>query len=94
MDSLYTDEIRRYIFTRDWPKDKAGNYRVRVDILEAYDPEPHLNLIFFRDNWLTLTFEEQAQATSIVKEIMFKLWNDGVPIYTGKMESQYYEQES
>lgn len=88
MDSLYTGDVQTYMWSRKWPES------VQWKIFEKNEPEPHLNLIFFRDNWLTLTVEEQMQVTSIVKEIMVKLWADGIPIYTGKMESQYYEQES
>lgn len=83
MDSLYTGEVKEYIHSRNWPK------TVQWSIFENDDPEPHLNLVFYRDNWLTLSVDEQLQVTSIVKEIMFKLWSDGIPTYTGKAESQY-----
>jgi hypothetical protein len=73
--SLYTPEVR------DWPRG------VIVDICEADDPQPHLNLIFYRDNWLTLRPEDHVKITEIVKEIMAKLWADGIPTYTGKMEA-------
>lgn len=79
--SLYTNEIRDYIKTRDWPKGLV------MDIYENDEPAPHLNIIFFRDNWLTFNFEDQMKITSTVKEIMEKLWSDGVPTYVGKMES-------
>jgi hypothetical protein len=79
--TLYTQQVREYIFTRDWPKGLI------LDVYENNEPAPHLNIIFFRDNWLTLTGEDQLQVTNIVKEIMFKLWGDGIPTYTGKMES-------
>ena len=78
--SLYTKEVREFFLSRDWPKG------IVVDVRENDEPEPHLNLIFFRDNWLTLGVREQIQATNIVKEIMDKLWGDGVPTYVGKME--------
>lgn len=83
MLSLYTDEVKRFIFTRDWPKGLV------MDIREAYEPEPHLNLIFFRDNWLTFDFDDQQKVTTIVKEVMAKLWADGVPTYVGKMEKAH-----
>jgi hypothetical protein len=82
-ETLYTEDIRRFIFTRNWPSGLV------MDIAEADEPSPHLNLIFFRDNWLTLTFEEQQITTTIVKEVMDKVWNMGIPIYVGKMESRY-----
>ena len=79
-ESLYTPAVREYIFSRDWPKGLV------MDIYENDEPAPHLNIIFFRDNWLTLTPEQHLQVVSTVKEIMAKLWGDGIPIYTGKME--------
>lgn len=80
MPSLYTEDIRRFVNTRDWPKG------IIFEIREDIDPSPHLNIIFFRDNWLTLDRDAQFKATGIVKEIMDKLWKDGVPTYVGKME--------
>ena len=80
-DSLYTPEVRKFILSRDWPKG------MQYSIYEDDDPAPHLNIVFFRDNWLTLAGEDQLKVTNIVKDIMYKLWNDGIPIYTGKMES-------
>lgn len=80
MSSLYTPAVREFIHSHNWPKS------VIWEIRENYEPAPHLSIIFFRDNWLTLTVEEQLQVTSIVKEIMAKLWADGIPMYTGKFE--------
>jgi hypothetical protein len=79
--SLYTPEVREYIFSRNWPRG------VIVDIYENDEPAPHLNIIFYRDNWLTLQTEDHLRITEIVKEIMAKLWADGIPTYTGKMEA-------
>jgi hypothetical protein len=81
VSSLYTPEVRNYIFTRDWPKGLI------LEVAEGSEPLPHLNIVFFRDNWLTLSFEAQLKVTEILKELMAKLWNDGIPTYTGKMES-------
>lgn len=78
--SLYTREVQEFIRTRDWPKG------LEMSIYEADEPAPHLNIIFFRDNWVTFSFEDQMKITSTVKEVMAKLWGDGIPIYTGKME--------
>lgn len=79
-ESLYTREVREYIFSRKWPKGLV------MDIYENDEPAPHLNIIFYRDNWLTLDFSQQQQVVETVKEIMAKLWADGIPTYTGKME--------
>lgn len=79
--SLYSNEIRRYLNTRDWPKGLI------FDVCEKFVPEPHLSIVFFRDNWLTLDGEDMLQVTHIVKEVMARLWADGIPTYVGKMES-------
>lgn len=79
--TLYTPEIKQFIHTRDWPKGLI------MDVYEQDEPAPHLNIIFFRDNWIKFSFEDQMKITSIVKEIMAKLWAEGIPTYTGKMES-------
>lgn len=81
--SLYTPEVREYIFSRNWPKGLV------MDIYEDDEPAPHLNIVFFRDNWITLTFDQQQRVVETVKEIMAKLWADGIPTYTGKMESVF-----
>jgi len=79
--SLYTNEVRQFIISRDWPKG------LTFEVYEAIEPAPHLNILFFRDNWLTLDFSDQEKIVGIVKEIMAKLWGDGIPTYVGKMES-------
>lgn len=79
--SLYTPAVREYIFSRKWPRGLI------MDIYEDTEPAPHLNIVFYRDNWLTLTFDQQQQVVETVKEVMAKLWADGIPTYTGKMES-------
>lgn len=85
METLYSNEVRQFINTRDWPKGLSLN------VTEGEEPEPHLNLIFFRDNWLTLSRDDQFKTTEVVKEIMAKLWGDGIPTYVGKMESRVHE---
>jgi hypothetical protein len=77
--SLYTPEVKQYIFSRDWPKGLI------MDVYESEDPAPHLRLVFYRDNWLTLEPEQHVIITNIVKDIMEKLWGDGIPTYVGKM---------
>lgn len=78
--SLYSPEVREFIHTRDWP---SG---LKFDIRENTEPAPHLNIIFYRDNWLTLSFEDQMAVTNTVREVMNRLWNDGIPMYVGKIE--------
>lgn len=85
--TLYTPEIQNFIRTRDWPKGLI------MDVYEQDDPLPYLNIIFFRDNWITFSFEDQMKITSIVKEIMAKLWGMGIPTYTGKMEDSVVDRK-
>lgn len=78
--SLYTNEVREFIHTRAWPSGLA------FDVREDDVPAPHLNIVFYRDNWLTLSREAQFATTNIVTEVMRKLWDDGIPTYVGKIE--------
>lgn len=80
--SLYTREIGQFLKTRNWPS------KLVWTINELDDPAPHLILVFYRDNWITLPFEAQMQATEIVKEVMSKLNGDGIPTIFGKMERE------
>lgn len=83
MNKLYTPEIKNYIWTRDWPKGLI------LEVEELSEPAPHLKIIFFRDNWMTLSYENQMKVHSTTKEVMHKLWNDGIPTYAEKEESAY-----
>ena len=72
MDSLYSDEIRRYINTRSWPK------RIVWEVIEY---EGYLGFRLFRDNFNAFDGEDRMQIAMMVKEIMEKIRKDGVPIY-------------
>lgn len=80
MESLYSDEVRMFVHTRDWPKGLI------MDIYEETEPGPHLNFVFYRDNFIRFNVDEQAKIAAIVKEVMEKLRADGIPCYMGKME--------
>lgn len=86
--SLYSQEVREYIRTRDWPSGIVWR------VYENDDPAPHLTLVFFRDNWITLDFQSQMKATEIVKEIMHKMQLDDIPTYVGKMERETDDDEA
>jgi len=87
VESLYTREVREFIRTRDWPSGIVWR------VYENDDPAPHLTIVFFRDNWITLDFQAQHKATEIVKEIMHKMQLDDIPTFVGKMESEYNAEE-
>jgi hypothetical protein len=83
--SLYTREVREFIRSRDWPKGLI------LEIIEEEEPAPHLKIILFRDNWITLPREAHHQATAVVKEVMEKLRADGIPIYMDRIRSSVNE---
>jgi hypothetical protein len=80
LESLYTDEVRWFIRTRDWPKG------LRFDVFENDDPAPHLNIVFYRDNFIQFDTDAQLKIASVVQEVMTKLRGDGIPVYLAKME--------
>lgn len=79
-NTLYSKEVKQYISTRDWPKG------LHFEITEVYVPAQHINIVFSRENWLRLNPDDHLKIVGIVKEIMSKLWTDGIPVYIEKME--------
>lgn len=79
-NSLYTDDIKNFIRTRPWPKGLV------LEVREFDEPAPHLKLILFRDNWLTLSRDDHYRVVSIVKEVMGTVNKKGVPIFLDKLE--------
>ena len=75
---MITPEIRHFIDTRQWPR----NIEYKLSVQDGV-----IYIVFFRDTWIQLTGEEQLQATNVVKDIMFVLRPQGVPIAVAKMES-------
>lgn len=45
-------------------------------------------IVFFRDNWITLSPEAHMHIAETVKEVITKLRNDGVPIGFGAIRSR------
>jgi hypothetical protein len=78
MTEILTPQIREFINTRDWPRNIEKKLIVDGGVIY---------IVFFRDTWIQLTGEEQLQATNVVKDIMFHLRPQGVPIAVAKMES-------
>lgn len=86
--TLYTPQVREYVLSRDWPK--GLQLDIFEDVAEIYGLEtPHLNFVFYRDNWLTLKPEQHLKAANIIKEVLEKLRSDGIPCYMAKMESRH-----
>lgn len=72
MESLYSNEIRTFFLTRDWPRG------LKVLIAEE---EENLNFVLFRDNFNSFDGEDRLQIAMMVKEFMEKVRGMGVPIY-------------
>lgn len=73
MDSLYTNEIRRFIQTRSWPP---------TLIWEIVEFEDCLKLRLFRENINSLDSDEKLHLAKLVNETFSSIRKDGVPIYT------------
>lgn len=77
MNSLYTDEIRTFVRTREWPKGLI------LDVVEYPD---YLGFRLYRDNFILFDGEAQRHIASIVKEVMEKIRGMGIPCYLEKEE--------
>lgn len=75
MNSLYTPEVRNYVFSRPWPKGLV------MDIKEY---EYHLGFVFYVDNFQQFDGEAQRQIASCVKETMETIRGMGIPCYMEK----------
>lgn len=72
MTTLYSDEIKKYIRSRQWP---AG---LKIELVEY---ELYLGMRLFRDNFNSFDGEDKLQIAMMVKECMEKIRGDGIPIY-------------
>jgi len=79
-NSLLTPEISNFIRSLPWPK------KLKWDVVEY---ETHLSLCFYRDNFITLTREEQYVVVPLVAEVMEKVNKLGIPINFKRFESSY-----
>ncbi len=76
---MLTNDIRNYVRSRPWPKN--------LDY-DLYETLTEIRLVFFRDNWITLTPEEHIVTVALFKEVMEKIRNDGSPIVFNRFESR------
>lgn len=76
-NTLYTNEIRQYVVSRDWPKGF---------ILEIVEYDSYLGFRVFRDNFVTFSGEEQYQIAMCIKQVMERLRSTGIPCYMEKVE--------
>lgn len=73
MDSLYSNDMRRFFNTRPWPP---------TLIWEIVEFEDCLKLRLFRDNINALNSDEKLHLAKLVNETLTSVRNNGVPIYT------------
>lgn len=73
MDSLYNNELRTYMRTRDWPKGL---------IWEIVEFDDCIKLRLFRDNINALDSDAKLQLAKLVNETLSTVRKNGVPIYT------------
>lgn len=79
MQSLYSNEIRNYIRTRDWPKYFQW---------EVHEYPEYLQFVVFQDNYESYTGEHKLQIAMCIKQTMEKIRADGIPIYLERKETQ------
>lgn len=74
--SLYSDEIRAFIHSRNWPKG------LKIDIAERQTEDDwYLQFILYRENFEAFDGEDKLHIAMTVKEVMEKVRADGIPIY-------------
>ena len=72
-NSLYTDEVRAIIRSREWPVEL---------VYEIVEYEDSLGLRFFRLNINALSIDDKLRLAPIINETMTTIRNKGIPIYT------------
>lgn len=72
MNSFYTNEMRQFFHTRDWPMS------LRWEIVEFDDC---LKLRLYRDNINRLNSDEKLHLASLVNQTLSAVRKTGVPIY-------------
>lgn len=81
MQSLYTNEVREFIQTRDWPAGLILQVEENYTQLDDNQFEPYLQVVFFRDNFSQFPSDAQQKIAFTMNAVMMKLRNDGIPIY-------------
>lgn len=72
VESLYSNELRVFVRTRNWPRHLAW---------EVVEYDEHLGFRLFRDNFNSFDGEDRLQIAMMVKEVMEKIRGVGIPIY-------------
>lgn len=81
---LLTEAVSKYIHGQDWPRGLDA---------DIYEDDWQIWLVFYQDNFGTLSPESQVKITAIVKEVITTLRNQGVPIGFGKEPTRPSEKQ-
>lgn len=78
MESLYSNEIRRFIKSQPWPA------RLEWRVVERSTPDtgPFLQFVLFRDNINALDSDDKLHLAKLLNEVLHGVQKNGVPIYT------------
>lgn len=73
MASLYTNEVRQFLRTREWPKGL---------IWEIVEFDDFLRFRLYRDNINAFDATDKLQLAKVVNEALSAISQRGIPIYT------------
>lgn len=80
---LMTNELRSWIRSRPWPKDRPKGLELALDVdtVEWVGEEyhPHLAFILYRDNFNLFTPDQQMLIANIMQEVHKKVRDSGIP---------------
>lgn len=71
MSSLYTPAMKSWVESLDWPR------YFNVGIQEH---EMGLTLVFYRDNWRSLSGTDKLRAVALMDEVLTKVNATGMPM--------------
>lgn len=72
-DTYFTPEVKRYIFSQDWPK--GYNLTLRLDVFHGIP-----RLVLYRDEMIRMDGTDLREISNITNRIFAKLRADGLPI--------------
>lgn len=79
MDSLYTEELEKYLHAQDWPKGFA--WRI-IEIDDRETNRRYLQFQVFRDNLNALDGVDKLRVAKMLNDCLSRISKSGVPIYT------------
>lgn len=76
---ILTPDVVEYIDKQPWPK--GLQWSMKESDIQCW-------IVFYRDNWITLSPEDHEQVGRIMFEVLTNLRNRGIPIFMERMESR------